>query len=131
MYFTTDSGSSNNDVRAFGSSEAIGKSIVGSGFEMAVMAGIIKIWGDFKAPSITESERNFREQKSAFINIPPLALEQYRGHFVASLNGRIVDHDADYVSLVHRFFGTFGDTAVFITKIGERPLAVIDTPFVD
>jgi hypothetical protein len=80
---------------------------------------------------LTTSEMRFQEQKQAFMEIPPLLLEQYRGHFVASLNGRIVDHDSDYVTLVHRFFGNFGDVAAFITKIGERHVAVIDTPFID
>lgn len=130
MRFDVESGSSNNEIKTMGSSEAVGGTLLGS-FEMTLMAGVLKFWEHFQTPSIAESEMRFREQKRAFMEIPPLLLEQYRGQFVASLNGKIVDHDSDYVTLVHRFFRTFGDVPAFITKIGERRVAVIDTPFID
>jgi len=90
-----------------------------------------KFWRYFEVQLPTDSERNFQEQKLAFEEIPPLLLEKYRGQFVASLNGRIVDSDHDYVTLVHRFFGTFGDVPVYITKIGHRDVVMVDTPFVE
>ena len=83
------------------------------------------------AAILTDSEREFAEQQQAFEQIPPLLLEQYRGRFVASMNGRIVDSDEDFVTLTHRFFETFGDVAVYITKIGDDAGIVIDTPFFD
>lgn len=83
------------------------------------------------APILTDSEREFAEQQQAFEQIPPLLLEQYRGRFVASMNGRIVDSDEDFVTLTRRFFETFGDVAVYITKIGDDAGIVIDTPFFD
>jgi hypothetical protein len=45
------------------------------------------------------------------------------------MNGRIVDSDEDFVTLTRRFFETFGDVAVYITKIGDDAGIVIDTPF--
>ena len=80
---------------------------------------------------LTQSEREFQEQKEAFEQIPPLLLEQYRGHFVASSNGRIVDSDEDFIALTHRFFENFGDVPVFITKIGRDDGISIETPFFD
>ena len=84
-----------------------------------------------KTSVVVQSERDFEEQKKLFQRIPSLLLEPFCGLFVASLNGEIVDSDKDYVTLVHRFFGAFGDVPVFITKIGEREPAMIDTPFTD
>jgi len=79
----------------------------------------------------TISEREFQEQKEAFQQIPPLLLEQYRGQFVASRNGNIVDSDSDLDSLVSRFFTRHGDVPVYVTKVGSPIREFFDTPFID
>lgn len=76
----------------------------------------------------TQSEREFGEQKEAFEKIPPLFLEPYRNKFIACRDGKIVDSDEDFAVLVRRFFGTYGDVPVYITKVGEDEPIVIDTP---
>lgn len=98
---------------------------------MAGMTAASRFWNIFQPQTLTESEREFREQEEAFRQIPPLFLEQYRGQFVASRNGRILDSDEDLASLSRRFFETHGDVPVFMTKIGEDFDVVIDTPFFD
>ncbi len=77
------------------------------------------------------SEIEFEEQKREFKKILPLFLEQYRDQFVASMNGRIVDSDEDFITLAHRFFERFGDVPAYITKIGDDPGIIVDTPFFD
>ncbi len=80
--------------------------------------------------AISDQEMAFLKQKEAFERIPPLDKIRYKGQYVVSQNGQIVDHDADLVALTRRFFGHGERTAVYITKIGGEP-AVIDTPFLE
>jgi hypothetical protein len=80
---------------------------------------------------LTDSDREFNEQKRLFETIPPLLLEQYRGQFVASRDGMVVDSDDDFVTLTHRFFQDAGDVPVYITKIGHDDGIFIETPFSD
>ncbi len=80
---------------------------------------------------MAKGTRKFEEQKRLFEEIPKLLLEQYRGRFVASRNGRIVDSDEDFAVLWERFFTTFGDVPAYITKIGDDPGIMIDTPVFD
>jgi hypothetical protein len=98
---------------------------------MSVTPDPVMWWFDDESPNVTLSEIEFQEQKRMFNEIPPLLLEQYRGMFVASRNGQIVDSDADFTTLAHRFFQNFGDVAVYVTKIGHDDGVFIDTPFFD
>ena len=132
--FITDTltGSSNTNAKvialndgALGHNRLVVKEIV----DMALPVGILQM--AWKGQPLTESEREFEEQKRLFENIPPLLLEQYRGYFVASRNGEVVDSDADMDCLVDRFFATQGDVPVFITRIGSPIREFVDTPFVD
>lgn len=82
--------------------------------------------------AISDRERVFLEQKEAYEDIPPLGKIRYKGQYVVSQNGQIVDHDADLVALTRRFFGQFGEhTAVYITRVGGGTPEVFDTPFFD
>lgn len=74
------------------------------------------------------ADLEFRQQKEAFNRIPPLVLIPYRGRFVASYNGEIVDSDDNLAELTRRFFGERGDVPVYITKIGEPIRITISTP---
>lgn len=82
-------------------------------------------------PYETPAEREFREQKEAFQRIPPLLLEEYRGRYVISHDGSILDADEDLDTLTSRFFAEHGDMPVFLTKVGGEVREFIDTPFFD
>lgn len=74
------------------------------------------------------SASDFERQKAAFKAIPPLIRERYRGQFIASYNGAIVDCDVDLPSLTNRFFSKYGDVPVYITRIGGRQRVLLRTP---
>lgn len=77
-----------------------------------------------EVPKATEFER----QKEAFKGIPEMFLAPYRGKFVASLDGVIVDWDTDLASLSHRFRERFGKVPVYITRVGKA--ARMPTPYI-
>jgi hypothetical protein len=122
-------GSSNTDIKAIASSDAVDFGRIKE-CETTFFAGSIKFWAtNFYTQHQTTAEREFEEQKKLFELIPPLLLEQYRGQFVASKDGQVVDSDESFETLAHRFFATFGDVPAYLTKIGEDPGITIDTPF--
>lgn len=129
MFINVSSESSNTEIKTVDSSDVVGSSLRG-GLDMDVVAGAIKFW-DLFAPVLSESDQAFNEQKRFFEAIPPLLLEEYRGRFVASRNGEIVDSDDDFVNLTHRFFQNAGNVPVYMTKIGEDEGIFIETPFSD
>jgi|ERR1700733_8707699 hypothetical protein len=65
------------------------------------------------------SNPGFEQQKAAFRRIPESERERYKGRFVVSRDGVIVDHDIDLVELGRRFFGQHGKVPVYITRIGK------------
>lgn len=120
-------GSSNTHIKAFGSSDAIGTALIKE-FDMDLVTGAVKFWSNFQAP-LTDSEREFEEQKKLFENIPPLLLEPYRGLFVISHNGEILDADEKLDTLTNRFFSEHADMPIYVDKIGGQFREVIDTHF--
>ena len=78
--------------------------------------------------AIEPVDLEFQEQKEAFNRIPPSALLEYRGRFIASRNGQIVDSDSNLAALTRRFFREHGDVPVFITKVGEPIYLTSATP---
>lgn len=74
------------------------------------------------------AEDGFERQKQEFMSISPETLAQYRGKFVASRNGVIVDHDSHLVALSHRVREHYGNLPVYITRIGKA--VRMPTPFV-
>lgn len=81
--------------------------------------------------TMTQAEKEFSEQKEAFLAIPPLLLAEYRGEYVVSHNGEILDHDTDLPTLTRRFYEQHGDIAIYIDKVNGLITATIDTPFLD
>jgi hypothetical protein len=79
-------------------------------------------------PGKSQAETDFERQKRLFLGIPLTDRERYRGRFVVSRDGVIVDDDADLVELTHRFFGHHGKVPVYITRIG-KPIRM-PSPFV-
>ncbi len=74
-------------------------------------------------------EVEFWLEKQAFKMIPKRQLARYEGMFVASMNGHIVDSDANLEALTDRFFTRFGDVPVYMTQVGQELELRIDTPF--
>jgi hypothetical protein len=122
------SGSSNTDIKAISSGDAIGGAFLRE-FDMTLVAGAVKFWADSQAWHLTDSERQFEEQKRLFELIPPLFLEPYRGLFVISHDGEILDTDQNLDALTSRFFAEHGDLPVFLGKVGGQLREVIDTHF--
>ena len=89
-------------------------------------------WGalDIRLPEYERATRDeeFEEQKAAFKNIPSECFEPYRGRFVATRNGEIVDSDDDLTALTRRFFREHGDVPVYITRVGEPMHVTLRTP---
>ncbi len=75
-------------------------------------------------------EYEFENQKQAFENISPEELAPYHGQFVAAIDGKIVDSDKDMMELDQGILDRYGDVPVYITKVGERAIFNIPTPFV-
>ena len=84
----------------------------------------IGLWNSSGTPSasipIGINSDPFEQQKAAFGRIPPLLLEPYRGLWVVSVDGRILDSDQDLQTLSKRFFDANGDIDVYITKVLPR-----------
>ncbi|GEM_PF-2515465 len=78
--------------------------------------------------SVVDDE--FEKQKQAFESISPEELVPYQGQFVAAIDGKIIDSDKDLIELDQRILQRYGDVPVYITKVGERAIFNIPTPFV-
>jgi hypothetical protein len=129
MVFITDSGSSKGAIKMIASSEAIGRELIIRELEVNFAVGALKFWGSSHSQALTDSEMQFEEQKRLFEQIPPLFLEPYRGLFVISHNGQIVDADEDLDVLTSRFIAEHGNVPMFLGKIGGQLREVIDTHF--
>ncbi len=44
-------------------------------------------------------------------------LRRYRNHYVAIVNRKVVDHDADFGSLAHRVFAKYGVRSIAMPKV--------------
>ena len=80
---------------------------------------------------MSQQEKEFNEQKQAFLSIPPIILAPYNGQYIVVHNGEILDSDSDLPTLTSRFFAENGDLPVYVTKVGEEINVIIDTPFLD
>ena len=78
---------------------------------------------------ISDKDREFEEQKMAFLRIPQSDLNRYHNQFVVSHNGRILDSDEDLPTLTGRVFERHGDIAIYATKINGEMEEVFSTPF--
>jgi|SRR5581483_775052 len=86
--------------------------------------------GHYLYGQVDQKEIEFLHQQKAFLDIPPLMLSPYRGEFVVSHNGEILDHDRDLVTLTRRFFSQHGDIPVYIAAaLSDDTVEHFDTPF--
>jgi hypothetical protein len=88
----------------------------------------------YVAEELSPSEREFREQRQAYFlknEREPLFLEPYRGQYVVSHNGAVLDHDFDLPTLTNRFFSQHEDMPIYIARVDSPIRFIIDTPFLD
>lgn len=109
--------------------EPVGRSHYFGGIYLMSMSAPVRFFDILQGQTQTQGEREFEEQKKLFEQIPPLLLEPYRGLFVISHNGRILDADSDLDTLTSRFFAEHGDVPIYLDKIGDQLQEVIDTHF--
>lgn len=119
--------SSNTDIRMAASGDVIGQPVAVRP-SMTLAFAVMSIWS-LQEQNLTDSEREFEEQRKSFEKIPPLFLEPYKGLFVISRNGEILDADEDLDTLTSRFFSEHGDVPIYVDKIGGQLREVIDTHF--
>ncbi len=81
--------------------------------------------------NINTAEEEYIRQKEAFLRrsiSEPLLLAPYRGRFVASRDGQIVDSDIDLAAVTNRFFSQYGDVPVYIGRVDGRRKVFLDSP---
>lgn len=67
---------------------------------------------------IAQEQRHYEAQHAAI-------LSQYRGHYIAMHEGKLVDHDLDRVAVSRRIRQKYGHTAILITQVREEPKLTI------
>ena len=81
-------------------------------------------------PAEQHRDITFEREKRAFVALSPFALAPYRGQYVVSRGGTIIDSDRDLSALADRVFRQYGDVPVYITRVGHDAGDVrFDTPF--
>lgn len=111
--------------------------------ETRVLTGEVQVWGVVSSaamitwadgadvlPAEEHRDVEFEREKRAFMAISPFSLAPYRGRYVTSRGGTIIDSDPDLAVLVGRVFRQYGDVPVYVTKVGQASADVrFDTPF--
>ena len=97
-------------------------------------SAMVIAWGGDGADVIVPAEQHrdveFEREKQAFLALSPFALAPYRGQYVASRSGTIIDSDRDLSVLVTRVFQTNANLPVYITRLEPDAGDVrFDTPF--
>jgi len=64
-------------------------------------------------------------EEQAFQELHPMLIEKYPGQFVAVMDGRLIDRDANQVALYQRVRQTYPERFVLIAQIQEMPDEVI------
>ncbi len=77
-----------------------------------------------KTAKAAELHDGFEEQRSVFEQLAPNLSDPYEDSYVAIHGGEVVDSDADFQTLVARFFEAYGDAAVYIGYVGSKPPVV-------
>jgi hypothetical protein len=70
-----------------------------------------------QAPEPGKGEREYR----AFLRMLPELLPEYGGKFVAIHDGRVVDSDADDITLVRRVHARVGYVPIHVGLVSEQP----------
>lgn len=74
-------------------------------------------------PSTGPLEREveaMRQEKAAYLAIPPELMAHYAGQYVAIYGGQLIDHDQDEIALLRRLEARYRHDVVLMKKV--RPL---------
>jgi Family of unknown function (DUF5678) len=77
--------------------------------------------------TILPAESSLAEEERAFRQLMPELLPEYKGQFVALLNGAVVGSGPDDEALAARLYERFGDAPFFIARVSQSPV-VYDLP---
>jgi len=64
-------------------------------------------------------------EMQAYIHQHEQLLTNYRGQYIAMLNGKVIDHDADEVALSRRVHAQYGKQTILLTPVLPEPIQTI------
>ena len=64
-------------------------------------------------------------EMQAYLALHPHLEARYLGEYVAILDGRLIDHDADYGALFDRIDAQFPDLFVWMTQVTAEPIRTL------
>ena len=67
-------------------------------------------------------------EMQAYITLHPQIKTQYGGSYVVILDGKLVDHDADYAALFDRIDARYPDTFVWLKRVEDEPIKTMAFP---
>lgn len=73
---------------------------------------------DKQAAVIDQEQRAFESQHSEL-------LQQYRGCYIAMVDGQVIDNDLDRMALRRRIRQRYGEAPVLITLVDEEPIQTV------
>ena len=76
-----------------------------------------------KSKSLKE-ETQFKEAQAFYETNRRRLVAEYKGKFIAILNGRVIDADTDFSHLAERVFRREGCRDIFMPKVAEGPEVV-------
>lgn len=80
--------------------------------------------GDDPFPAGHEEAAVAREME-AYVALHPALVSDYIGQYVAILDGRLIDHDADPAALYQRINTRYPDRFVWLTRVEDEPLTTL------
>ena len=80
-----------------------------------------------------DTEAAVQREMEAFVSLHPTLKAQYLGRYVAVLDGRLIDHDADQAALYRRISARYPGRFVWLSPVEEEPLATfhVRSPRID
>ena len=77
------------------------------------------------APADDSIDAAVAREMQTYIALHPQIKAQYRGAYVAILDGKLIDHDADYDALFDRIDARYPDTFVWLTQVEDEPIKTL------
>lgn len=77
------------------------------------------------AAAVADDDAAIRREMEAYISLHPALKADYMGQHVAILDGRLVDHDSNPVSLYERIAARYPDRFVWMTAVEEEPITTL------
>jgi hypothetical protein len=77
------------------------------------------------APAGDSIDAAVAREMQTYIALHPQIKAQYRGAYVAILDGKLIDHDADYDALFDRIDARYPDIFVWLTQVEDEPIKTL------